>query len=264
MAGSGTGWALWSLPNQTLLGLPGKLLGSTSLHFWQPSLMLNFAESSSVLDTQVATLRGVTFSQSTQQVPKPPGIQHPEAEHHQALTVLGSSSLAQGCSRSQKRDKGPTPAPHSLLPQGHLPYPQSIVGTKHPASSRASVPGIVKPEHKAAQEETDSGAPGKPGRNTTAGRSFLWEAQSQVLFSKAPLCTLRGEPWTKARAPTDAIVELVETRFLWKKSSPATIIYCHKNIFLLSFCWCNTDHVWLQPGREKLPTGSRKAEINLV
>lgn len=40
--------------------------------------------------------------------------------------------------------------------------------------------------HKAAQEEMDSGAPGKRGRNTTARRRFLWEAQSQVLFSKAP------------------------------------------------------------------------------
>lgn len=127
VAGSGTGWALWSLPSQTLLGLPGKLLESTSLHLGQPSLMLNFAESSSVLGAQVATLRGVTFTQSTQQVPKPPGIRHPEAEHHQALAALGSSSLAQGCSRSQKRDKDPTPAPHTLLPQGHLPSPRNVV-----------------------------------------------------------------------------------------------------------------------------------------
>lgn len=119
----------------------------------------------------MATLRGVTFTQSTQQMPKPPGIGHPEAEHHQALAALGCSSLAQGCSRSQKRDKDPTPAPHTLLPQGHLPKPQNIVtlGTKHPASSRGSVPGIVKPEHKAAQEETDSGAPGKPGETQQQG-----------------------------------------------------------------------------------------------
>lgn len=150
-----------------------------------------------------------------------------------------------------------------LLPQGHLPNREIIVtsGTEHPASSRASVRGIGMAEAQSSTERMDSG---KPPRNTTARSSFLWKHKTRCCSAKPRSAHSGGEPWTKARAPTDAIVELIELRFLWKKSSPATILYRHKNIFLLSFCWCNTDHVWLQPGREKLPTGSRKAEINLV
>lgn len=110
------------------------------------------------------------------------------------------------------------------------------------------------------------GEPAKPGRNTVTRNEVSAGSTKLDIVQQSPSPQGEAENLVqKARAPTDAIVELVEQRFLWKKSrAPMTIIYRHANIFLLVFCWRNADRVCLQPGKEKLPAGSRKAEINLV
>lgn len=152
----------------------------------------------------------------------------------------------------------------TALPQGHPITTWNIVnsGTNPLASSTVSVWEIVMPVAQSGTEGEVLWRAAKPGRNTrtkheestkldTVQHSPTLQAKAQNLIQKQEL-------------PLMPLLHLQSRDFPGRKAAPVTLIYRHANIFLLAFCWCNIDHVRLQPAKAKLPAGSRKAEINLV
>lgn len=188
-------------------------------------------------------------------------------KHLQALAAVGCSKpgMAQGA-RRRTRTELPHDPPHCPCHEATFSSHKNIViwSTKHFASSRASTRNCNYGSTKWHRRRCIYGEPAKPGRNTTKIR-FLQEAQCQTSFSKAPLRKLRqrtcyetkSSHWYHCQARR-AEISLEEKQTTWQLFI-ATQTSSH-----LVFCWCNTDHMCLQPEKEKLPARSRKAEINLV
>lgn len=98
--------------------------------------------------------------------------------------VLKEPETGQGSNSSSAQPKATFPTHRILFPQ---------------RAAERVCEELQCQRHKAAQEETDFGAPGKLERHNSK-EGFLWEAQSQVLFSKALLCTLRRRALDKSRS----------------------------------------------------------------